>query len=41
MDDAIENEGALDTETSELWKEIGDTQMGTSGADASPWRDPQ
>ena len=36
MDDAIKNEGALDTETSELWKEIGNTQMGTSEAVASP-----
>jgi hypothetical protein len=36
MDDTIKHEGALDTETSELGKEIGNAQVTTSGADASP-----
>ena len=36
MDDAIKYEGALDAETSEVWKEIGNEQVTTSGADASP-----
>jgi hypothetical protein len=36
MDDAIVNEGALDAETSQVWEEIGNAQVTTSGADASP-----
>jgi len=36
MDDTIEHEGALDAETGQVWKEIGNAQVTTSGADASP-----
>jgi hypothetical protein len=36
MDDAIKNERALDSETSPLREEIGNAQMITSGAAASP-----
>ena len=36
MDDTIKHEGALDAETSQVWKEIGNAQVTTSGADASP-----
>jgi hypothetical protein len=36
MDDIIEHEDALDAETSQVWKEIGNAQVTTSGADASP-----
>ena len=31
MDDAIEYEGALDSETGQVWKEIGTAQVTTSG----------
>jgi hypothetical protein len=36
MDDTIKYEGALDSETSQVWKEIGSVQVTTSGAGASP-----
>jgi hypothetical protein len=36
MDDTIKHEGALDSETSQVRKEIGNAQVTTSGADASP-----
>jgi hypothetical protein len=36
MDDTIKHEGALDSETSQVGKEIGNAQVTTSGADASP-----
>jgi hypothetical protein len=36
MDDTIEHEGAFDSETGQVGKEIGDAQVTTSGADASP-----
>jgi len=36
MDDTIKHEGALDAETSQVGKEIGNAQLTTSGADASP-----
>ena len=35
MDDAIKNERAVDSETSQVWKEIGNAQTTTSGAAAS------
>jgi hypothetical protein len=36
MDDTIEYEGALDSETGQVGKEIRDAQVTTSGADAPP-----
>jgi hypothetical protein len=36
MDDTIKHEGTLDSETSQVWKEIGNTQVTTSRADAPP-----
>jgi len=36
VDDAIKDERALDAETGQVWKEIGNAQVTTSRADASP-----